>query len=63
MASHRDAGRNVERVCREPEIPATGGCEPVGIRRLPGRAPSTMVKINQSIPHSPVVTIGDGRPT
>jgi hypothetical protein len=46
--SQRDAGWNVERVCREPDIPAAGGCERVGIRRLPGRAPSTMVKINQA---------------
>jgi hypothetical protein len=61
--SQRDAGWNVERVCREPDIPAAGNGQPVDIRRLPGRAPSTMVKINKSIPHNPVVTIGDGRPT
>jgi hypothetical protein len=63
MASQRDAGWNVERMCREPDISADGNGQAVGIRRLSGRAPSTMVKINQSIPHSPIVTIGDGRPT
>ena len=59
----RDAGWNVERGCREPDIPADEGNKPVEIRRLPGRAPSTMVKINESSPNSPVVTIGDGRHT
>ena len=61
--SHRDAGWNVERVCREPDISADGGCERVDIRRLAGRAPSTMVLSNKSMPNSHIVTIGDGRPT
>ena len=59
----RDTGWNVERMCREPDIPATGGCKPAHNRRLAGRAPSTMVKSNKSLPNFPLVTIGDGRPT
>ena len=62
-AFQRDAGWNVEWVCREPVISADRFCKPVDIRRLPGRAPSTMVKIKKSIPQNAVVTIGDGRPT
>jgi hypothetical protein len=62
-ASQRDAWWNVERVCREPDILVDGVCKQVDIRRLPGRAPSTMVKSNKSLPNDPVVTIGDGRPT
>ena len=61
-ARHRDAGWNVERVCREPVISADRFCKPVDIRRLPGRAPSSMVTIKKSMRQSPVVTIGDGRP-
>ena len=30
---------------------------------MPGRAPSTMVKANRSLPNNPVMTIADGRPT
>ena len=59
----RDAGWIVERVCREPDISADGGYKPRIIRRLAGRAPSSMVTIKKSIRQSPVVTIGDGRPT
>ena len=33
------------------------------IRRLKGRAPSTMVITNKSSPNMPIMTIGDGRPT
>ena len=51
------------RVCREPVISADGFCKPVDIRRLAGRAPSSMVLSNKSIPNSHIVTIGDGRPT
>jgi hypothetical protein len=47
-ARQRDAGWNVEWMCREPVIPVDGFCKPVDIRRLPGRAPSSMVKINES---------------
>ena len=45
----RDAGWNEERACREPVLSAIGGCKPVIIRRLPGRAPFTMVKIKKSM--------------
>ena len=34
--SQRDAGWNVERVCREPDIPAAGNGQAVDIRRLSG---------------------------
>ena len=61
--SHRDAGWNVEWMCREPDISAAGGWKLVDIRRLPGREPSSMVIINKLMPNSPIVTIGDGRPT
>ena len=40
---HRDARWNEERVGRKPDTPHFGGCKPVCIRRLAGRAPSKMV--------------------
>jgi len=61
--NQRDGGWNGERMCREPDISADGGCKPGIIRRLAGPAPSSMVITNESSPHNPVVTIGDGRPT
>ncbi len=63
QARQRDAGWNVERVCREPDISVSGGCKQVDSRRLLGRVPSSMVISNRSSPNWPVVTIGDGRPT
>ncbi len=51
--NQRDAGWNVERVCREPDISAGGGCKPAIIRRLSGRAPSTMVISSKSLPNNP----------
>jgi hypothetical protein len=63
QARQRDAGWNVERVCREPDISVSGGCKQAHNRRLPGRAPSSMVIINKLMPNSPIGTIADGRPT
>ena len=40
-------------MCREPVISADRFCKPVDIRRLPGRAPSTMVLSNKSMPNRP----------
>ncbi len=51
--NQRDAGWNVERGCREPVISAGGGCKPAIIRRLPGRAPSTMVISSKSLQTNP----------
>jgi len=50
-------------MCREPDISATGGWKSRIIRRLAGRAPSSMVISSKLLPNIPVVTIGDGRPT
>jgi len=45
--NQRDGGWNGERMCREPDISADGGCKPGIIRRLAGRAPSSMVKTSR----------------
>ncbi len=53
LAEQRDAGWNVERVDREPDISADGGCKQRNIRRLSGRAPSPMVITNRSLHNNP----------
>ena len=47
-ALQRDVGWNEERLCREPDISADEGCMPGIIRRLAGRAPSSMVITSKS---------------
>ena len=51
--NHRDGGWNGERMCREPDISADGGCKPGIIRRLSGRAPSSMVKTSRPSKNHP----------